>query len=115
MHHDHRRVRQKLKDEITVADRIQAVLIHAIEFQLARHKMAVDRERRSRERACAERQHVDALVAVLQALDITAEHRYIRHQMMGEQDRLRPLQMRIARHNRIDVRFGLLDQALLAA
>ena len=32
---------------------------------------------------------------------------------MGEQDRLRPLQMRIARHNRIEVRLRLLEQRFL--
>ena len=35
--------------------------------------------------------------------------------MMGEQDRLRPLQMRIARHDRVQVRLRLPDAALPAA
>ncbi|MNQ92837.1 hypothetical protein D3C85_1082750 [compost metagenome] len=75
--------------------------------------MAVDREGRARECASAERKHVYALVAVLQALKVTLEHADVSHQMVREQDRLRTLQMRIPRDNRIEISLRFLKQGFL--
>ncbi|MNH98638.1 hypothetical protein D3C73_513810 [compost metagenome] len=111
--HHQCRVGQKFDDEIPVADRIQTVLIDTIEPELLCYKMTVDREGGSRKRPCSQRQHVDPLVAVRQAFCITAEHGHVSQQMVGEQDRLGTLQMRVAGNDRLDIVLGLAYQRFL--
>ena len=72
--------------------------------------MAVDRERRPRKRACPERQHINALIAIDQTVDIPLEHGHVSHQMMREQNRLGTPQMRIPRNNRVQIILRLPDQ-----
>ena len=75
-----------------------------LEAELARDALAVDRKAGAGERRAAERQAVDAPAAIGEALDVAREHRVVGQQVMAEGDRLRDLQMREARHDRVGVR-----------
>ena len=78
--------------------------------ELGRHARAVDRVRRAGERGGAQRQHVDPFAAVGQTRRVACQHRVVRHQVVAERDRLRDLQVREARHDRVGVRFGEVEQ-----
>ena len=56
------------------------------------------------ERARAERRLVGALRGIGDAAAIALEHRVVREQVMREPHRLRALQVRVAGHQRVDVR-----------
>ena len=64
----------------------------------------------ARQGAAAKGQAVGALVAVLKALDIPAEHLVIGHQIKGQGDRLGPLQMGITGHDGLGVGLGQRNQ-----
>src|SRR5262249_39317530 len=66
----------------------------------AREERTVDREARAGERARAERQLVGTLAAVGEAAAIARQHLAVRVQVMGGQDRLGALEMRVARQDR---------------
>ncbi|MNY55037.1 hypothetical protein D3C86_1909770 [compost metagenome] len=84
MGHDQRGVRQEFNNEVAVADSIETILIYTIKTKLLRHKMTVNRERRSGKCSGAQRQHVNPLIAVRQTLRIAAEHGHVSQQVMGE-------------------------------
>ena len=73
------------------------------ETQLARDHPPIDRQRRSRQRARAERHHRGARQCLLEALAIAPEHLDVSEQVMRERYRLRALQMRVAGHDSLDV------------
>ena len=56
----------------------------------------IERQARTGERARAERRDVGALQAVAPAVEIAAERPEVREQMVREQHRLRPLEVRVA-------------------
>ena len=65
-----------------------------------------DRQRRPRERARAERRRRGLRRGEREARTVALEHLDPREQVVAERDRLRALQMRVARHRRRRLRFG---------
>ena len=63
---------------------------------IARDEFAVERDGRAGDRAGAERQDVDALARVGDAVAVALEHLHVGEQMMREIDGLRALEMRVA-------------------
>jgi hypothetical protein len=80
--------------------------------QLPRDALAVDRKRRPGECRCAERQAVGALAAIGEALEVAREHRVIGQQVVAEGHRLRDLQVREARHDRVGMALGEVDEGV---
>ncbi len=74
------------------------------------HEFAVDRVGGAGQRGGAERQAVDALAAVGEALGIAAEHFEIGQQVMAESDRLGDLQVGEAGHDGVGVLLGQIEQ-----
>ena len=92
---------QVLQHVVAVADGIQAVGAHRREAEVARQRLAVDGERGAGQGGRAQRQHVGPRVAAGEALAVALEHENVGQQVMGEDDRLRALQVRVARHRRV--------------
>ena len=60
--------------------------------------------------AAPERHHVDAGEAVAEPLAVAREHEHVGEQMVGEQDGLRALQVRVAGHGVLGVLLGAPDE-----
>jgi len=56
---------------------------------------------------------VKALVAIVQALQVPLEHRNVCKKVMRQHDRLRPLHVRIPRHENAEVFLGLVEKYAL--
>lgn len=85
----------------------------SFEAEFARHRLAVDRERRAGQRSGAQRQVIDPAAAVGKARAVAAQHLEIRQQMVAEGHRLRHLQVREAGQGCVDVGFGRIEQGFL--
>ena len=107
---DERRGRRELDREVAIGNGVERVVAIAVEAELARDELAVDRIGGAGERGRAERQPVDAPAAVGEALDVAREHLVVGQQVMAERDRLRDLQVREARHDRVGVALGQVEQ-----
>ena len=101
--HGERRRGEEFDREVAVGHRVERVLAHAVEAELARHRLAVDRKAGAGQRRGAQRQAVDPLAAVGEALGVAAEHLEVRHQVVAEGHRLRDLHMGEARHQDVGV------------
>ena len=102
--------RSELDREVAIGNRVERVRAQRLEAELAGDPLAVDRERRSGERRAAERQAVDAPADIRQPLEVPRQHRVVRHQVMAERHRLRDLQVREARHDRVAVLVRQVEQ-----
>ena len=78
--------------------------------QLLGDDRAVDREGGPGQRTRTERQNVRTIEAILEAAAVALEHVVVGEQVVPEQNRLRALQMRVARHDRCDMRLRLRHQ-----
>ena len=78
-----------------------------------RDQRAIDRIRRPGQRRSAERQAVDALARIEQALAVALEHLGIGQQMVAERHGLRDLHVGESRHHGGGVPLGQLDQRVL--
>ena len=94
---EQRDVEERLGDEVAVADGVEAVLEGGVEAEVVRRRRGVERQRRTGEGAGAERRDVEAAPGVEQAVDVAPERPAVRQQVVGQQHRLRPLQVRVAR------------------
>jgi len=110
VHHRHRRGGEEFDREVPVGHGVERVLAHAVEPQLLRHRLAVDREARAGEGGGAQRQAVHAAARIHEALRIPAEHLEIGHQMVAEGDRLGHLQVREPGHQGLGVLPGQVEQ-----
>jgi hypothetical protein len=98
---DEREVEHGLGHEVAVADGVEAVVEHAGESEVGGVADGVDRQRRPGERAGAERRHVEAVDRGEEPVDVASECPPVRQQVMGEQDRLRPLEVGVPRQVRV--------------
>ena len=110
MHHHQRQCCRQLHGEIAVGNAVQRVVGHAAHPQCVRHHLAVQRIGGGRQRAAAQRRHIHAGDRVVQPADVAQQHFGVRHQMVPKGDGLRPLQMGVARHDRVCPAVGLLAQ-----
>ena len=79
---------EHLDHEIAIRDRVERVGRHAVEAELARRRLAIERVARPRQRAGPERRDVDPDARIGQAAPIALGHLDVRQQVMREQDRL---------------------------
>src|SRR5438874_3809470 len=103
MHSDHRQAKKKFANEIAVADRIETVLTDARKPELLRHYLAVEDDCRSSQRAGTERQNIRSCIAITDAFRVARKSFNLRQQIMREKNWLGTLQVRIARHDTIDM------------
>ncbi len=110
MRHHQRGGGAELDGEVAVGDGVQRIAAHAVEAQLLRHELAVDRVAGAGQRGGAQRQAVDAAAAVGHALGVAREHLHVGQQVMAEGDRLGHLQVGEARQDGVGVLFGQVQQ-----
>ena len=91
---------EELGDEVAVRDRVEAVLERRGEAQLAGGDRRVDRQRAAGERARPERGDVGARRGVHEPVRVSEERPGVRAEVVREQHRLGPLQVRVARAGR---------------
>ena len=106
MYHQNRGKRQELYDIVPVTDGIHAVLIDFGKLQFIGDHLTVDRKCRACQCAGAKRHNIAALPDSRQTIKISRQHLEVCQQMMREQYRLRPLQMRVARQDNLFVCSG---------
>ena len=86
--HPERDGRQRLDDEVAIADGIERVRGHAVEPELRRRRLAIERVARAGERAAPERADVQAAAGVGEPAAIALGHLDVGEQVMAEQHRL---------------------------
>ena len=77
--------RERLDDEVAIADRVERVGRDPVEPELRGGRLAIERVARARERARAERRDVGPPPGVGQATAVALGHLDVREQVMGEQ------------------------------
>ena len=92
-----RRGADPVEDEVAVGDGVERVRRDAVEAELGGDHPAVGVEVHAGERARAERQVRDLRPGEAEALAVALEHPDVREQVVPEVDRLRALQVRVAR------------------
>ena len=102
--------RQRLDHEVAVADGVERVRGRRAETEVLRELLAVDRVRRACERPRPERRRAHALERIRETLGVAAEHLDIRQAPVREQDRLRALEVRVARERRRLLALGEVDE-----
>ena len=86
-----------------------------VEAELPAHAVAVDGQRGAGQGGGAERQDVDALAAVGQAVAVALVLLDVGQEVVGRQHRLGPLQVRVAGQDHVAVALGGVEQGALAA
>ena len=85
------------------------------ELELGRDRRRVERQARTGERARAERRDVGAREAVAPAVDVARQRPEVREQVVRKQDRLRALQVRVARERDLGRLLGPLQRAVVCS
>src|SRR5262245_49734833 len=106
MHEQNCRHRNKLQNEVAIADCVNTVFRNSREAEQLGNVAAIDRKACARQGAGAKRQHVDAIETAPKTLPIALEHLVVSKQMMGKAHRLCALQVCIAGHNNVQVLLG---------
>ena len=110
VHACERRREAEFGGEVPVGDGVHRVRRGAVEAELGRQQLGVDRQRRPGERARAERADRGAPVPVAQPADVTRERLHVGEQLVREQHRLRVLHVRHARRGQVPAGVRLGDQ-----
>ena len=113
MHRRDRGTPQKLQRKVPVRDGIDRVGGRAIEAEIIRGRLPIDRKTGASECCRPERAFVQPFSPVGKPPAITPEHLDIGHEMVAEGDGLGCLQMGEARHHPIVMRLGTLEQDAL--
>src|SRR5437667_253923 len=79
-----RRERQELQREVAVADAVEGIARGAVEAQRLCRGLAIDRKRRARERARAQRALVEPRAGIPYTAAVAAEHLDIGHEVMAK-------------------------------
>ena len=88
---------QGLGHEVPVGHGIQRVLEAGGEAQVSRHAVGIQRQRRPGQRAGTQRRHVSPVPGVHQPVDVAGQRPAVGQQVMGQEDRLGLLEVRVAR------------------
>ncbi len=115
VHHQNARRGGELDREVAIRDGVQRVLRRAVEAEQLGRVVAVDRVGRAGERCGAQRHDVEAARAVGEATVVAPEHLQPGHQVVPERDRLGGLEMREARHDRVGLALGEVEERQLEA
>ena len=102
VHAEQRDVEQRLGHEVAVRDGIERVLEAAVEAELRRHEVGVEREGRTGERARTQGRDVEPVHRHQDPVHVPGQGPAMGQQVMGQQDRLGPLQVGVA--GQVDVR-----------
>src|SRR5690348_13695026 len=113
MHARHRETKQKLTNKVAVANDVEAVLADTREFQIASDRFAIENNRRAGESARSERKDVGSSKTIAQSFAIARESFHVTEQIMREQNWLRALQVRVARHHNIGMFAGEVNKSTL--
>ncbi len=89
-------VEQRLGHEVAVRDGVQRVLEAAVEAELGGHEVGVEREGRPGQRPGPERRDVQPVHRDQEPVDVTGQGPSVGQQVVGQQDRLGPLQVGVA-------------------
>jgi len=108
--HDHGRAEQRLQNEVTVGDRVHAVLEHAFQTKLTRDRGRIERVGGAGQGRCAQGRYAYPAVAVRQPFRIALEHPGVGQQVVGQADRLGRLKMRTPGQQRRLVLVGAFGQ-----
>jgi len=115
VHHHQAGGGAELHREIAVAHRIKAVGVDVVEAEGRSGVAAVDRHRRARQGRSTERADVDPLQQIGQAGPVALGHLHVGQQVMGQADRLGPLQVGVTRDHHLGMGLGLGQQGPLEA
>jgi hypothetical protein len=110
VHHQQRTGGGEFDGEVAIRHGVERVFADRLETELGGDGLAVDRIGRAGQRGGAQRQAVDALAAVGEALAVAAEHLEVGQHVVAEGHRLRHLQVGEAGHRRGRLLFGEIDQ-----
>src|SRR5438876_1295251 len=119
MNAEQRRDAAKLDGEVAVAHRVHRILgelrsiFYVHKTEQSRDQLAVEWQGGAGNRAAAERTDVHPLETVLQPFPVACQHFHVSQQMMGEINRLRPLQVGVSGNQKVGVLFAQLDQRVL--
>ena len=113
MDHPESRRGERLDDEVAVADGVEAVRRDPVELQLGGDGLAVDRVARPGKSARSERADVRPAAGVGQSAPVALEHLDVCEQVVGEQHRLRRLNVRRPGQDRLAVPLRQADQRAL--
>ena len=112
MRHEDGKIREQFQHEIAISDGVEAVFRHAVHAELFGHELPVERVARAGQRAGAQGRGQRARAALGKAFAVAQKHLRIGHEVVRQRHRLRPLQMRIARHDGIQMLFRHIAQGL---
>ena len=110
MHRANGRRVEVIQDEVTVGDRVDRVRRHAVESERLGDHPAVGVEVHAGQRARPQREVRGLIRREAKARAIAIEHPHVRQQVVREVDRLRALQVRVARQRPVGVAIGRVDQ-----
>ncbi len=110
MHHRDRQGRGDFDHKVAIGHGVEAVRRDSREIQQARRVPAVNRIVGAGQRPGPERHHVQPHQGIADPALVPLEHLHIGQQMMRQQHRLGPLQVRVARHRHGTIRLRLGDQ-----
>ena len=102
--------RQEVQDEVAVGDRVDRVLRHRREPELARERPAIGGEVDAGQRAGAQREAIRTGQHAREALVVAAEHPEVGQQVVREIDRLGALKVGVAGHRPVQVVLGHLQE-----
>jgi hypothetical protein len=113
METDHGKAKKKFGDEIAIADRIDAVLTNARKTELTGDERSIQDDSRSGERTRSEGQNICSSQAITEPVRVALERFDLGKHVMSEKDRLGALQMRVTRHDNIDMLLREMEQRAL--
>ncbi len=113
VHAEDGRMGEELQDEVAVGNGVHAVRAGAVESEIPGERRPVDGERGPGQGRGSERHDVDPREAPTTTLAVARQHEHVREQVVGEQDRLGALQMRVPGHRAVRMRLGAFHQRSL--
>ncbi len=113
VHHRHGARVQEVGGEVAIRHGVDAVLAHTGHSQFPRRDRPVQGERGAGQRPRPERRDVHAPARLHEPVGVPGEHLPVRQEVMGEEDRLGPLQMGVAGKDDPEKLFGPGDDGFL--
>ncbi len=113
MHAEQGDVEQRLGHEVAVRDGVERVLEPAVEAELGRHEVGVEREGRTGQRPGPQRRDVQPVHRDQEPVDVAGQGPTVGQEVMGQEHRLRPLQVGVPGQVDVGGLAGTLGQDVL--